>query len=56
MIRKLMTLIKNYDKIMAMIDEKESVKVTKVDTSKMYSTFNTPKEQVEYIEKKMKGE
>ena len=57
MIRKLMTLIKNYDKIMAMIDEKDTIKVTKVDTKeKRYSTFNMPKDQLDYIQKKEKGE
>lgn len=57
MIRKLMTLIKNYDKIMSMIGEKDTIKVTKVDTKeKRYSTFNMPKDQLEYIQKKEKGE
>lgn len=61
MIRKLMTLIKNYDKIMKIVDEseKKEVKVTQVapkSKGKAYSTFNMPKDQLEYIIKKEKGE
>jgi len=60
MIKKLVKLIKNYDKIMKMVEEydKNTIKVTKVETkkSKSYSMFNVPKEQLDYIEKKQKGE
>lgn len=61
MIKKLVKLIKNYDKIMEMIDnyDKDTVKVTKIETKsdkKAYSMFNVPREQKEYIVKKQKGE
>lgn len=53
MIRKLMNLIKNYDKIMLLI-EKSNVDEPK--KKKFYSTFNTPQSQLDYIEQHMKGE
>lgn len=62
MIRKLVKLIKNYDKIMMVIEEyeKSSVKVKKVEpkktNKKSYSLVNTPIDQKEYIDKIMKGE
>lgn len=49
MIKKLFILIKNYDKIMALIDEKPK------NTDKKYSTLNVPKNQLEIIEKMKKG-
>lgn len=58
MIRKLMKLIENYDKIMAVIENNEK-SVTKINTAKSgkkYSLFNTPQEQREYIAEKQKGE
>lgn len=51
-IKKLMILADNYDKIMEMLDNNSKPKVT----SKSYSLFNTPKDQKEFIEKKLKGE
>lgn len=62
MIRNLMDLIKNHDKIIAMLNEYNKVdnkveKKTEVKKSKSYSTFNTPKDQLEYIaEIEKKGE
>lgn len=62
MIRKLVKLIKNYDKIMEMIDnyDKDTVKVTQIEPKKSkgkaYSMFNVPREQMDYIVKKQKGE
>lgn len=60
MIRNLMDLIKNHDKIIAMLNEYNKVdnKVEKKteNKSKSYSTFNTPKDQLKYIEKIEKGE
>lgn len=51
--KKLMILIDNYDKIIEMLD---SSKETKKTSKKAYSLFNTPKEQKDYINQKMKGE
>lgn len=60
MIRKLVNLIKNYDKIMLVIENYESTAVTKTKSTekstKRCSTLNTPKEQLAYIADKMKGE
>lgn len=61
MIKKLMQLIKNYDTIMKIVEEydKHEVKVTQVEPKnkgKAYSTFNIPKDQLDYIIKKEKGE
>lgn len=61
MIKDLMDLIKNHDKIIAMLNEYNKVdnkveKKTEVKKSKAYSTFNTPKDQLKYIEKIKKGE
>jgi hypothetical protein len=60
MIKDLMDLIKNHDKIIAMLNEYNKVE-TKVEKKvenkpKAYSTFNTPKDQLEYIAKIEKGE
>lgn len=58
MIRKLMKLIENYDKIMEVIENSEK-SVTPINTaksSKKYSLFNTPQEQRDYIAEKQKGE
>lgn len=54
MIKKLMNLIKNYDKIMLLLENNDDV--VKSKEKKFYSTFNTPRSQLEYIEKHMKGE
>lgn len=52
MVRKLINLIKNYDRIMALLDEpKEKTK----KESKNYSVFNVPQYQLDYIEKIRKG-
>lgn len=51
--KKLMILIDNYDKIIEMLENNDN-KPKK--TKKAYSLFNTPMEQQEYINKKMKGE
>lgn len=60
MIRKLVNLIKNYDKIMSVIENSEKTDtvtpVAKVTSKKSYSLANTPREQKEFIEKKLKGE
>lgn len=61
MIKKLMQLVKNYDTIMKIVEEhdKHEVKVTQVEPKKKgkaYSTFNIPKDQLDYIIKKEKGE
>ena len=60
MIRKLVNLIKNYDKIMLVIENYENETVTKPKatekSTKRCSTLNTPKAQLEYIADKMKGE
>lgn len=53
-IKKLMILINNCDKIMEMLDSSENNSKNK--SSKVYSLFNTPREQRDYINKKMKGE
>ena len=50
-IKKLRNLIKNYDKIMMLID-KNSTKTS----GKMYSTLNTPQTQLDAIAKIMKGD
>lgn len=56
MIRKLMKLIENYDKIMAVIEDKPvTVEKPKEDKPKSYSIFNTPSDQKEYLEKYLKG-
>lgn len=53
MIKKLIGLIKNYDKIMKIVEEdKKFVKKSR----KRYSAFNTPLSQLEYIDKIKKGE
>lgn len=52
-IKKLMILINNCDKIMGMLDSSEN---NNNKSSKAYSLFNTPREQRDYINKKMKGE
>lgn len=60
MIRKLVKLIQNYDKIMLVIENSEKpISVTKIEPakkSKSYSLFNTPLDQREYIAEKQKGE
>lgn len=59
MIKKLMNLIKNYDTIMKIVEEHKEIKVEQVvpkEKGKAYSTFNIPKDQLEYIIKKEKGE
>lgn len=59
MIKKLMQLVKNYDTIMKIVEEHKEIKVEKVapkEKGKAYSTFNIPKDQLEYIIKKEKGE
>lgn len=53
-IKKLMILINNCDKIMEMLDSSENNSKNK--SPKAYSLFNTPREQRDYINKKMKGE
>lgn len=45
-IKKLRNLLKNYDKIMMLIDNN-----TEKNTGKRYSSINTPKNQLELIEK-----
>lgn len=53
MIKKLIGLIKNYDKIMKIVEEdKKGAK----NSGKRYSAFNTPLSQLELIEKRKKGE
>jgi hypothetical protein len=52
--KKLMILINNCDKIIEMLENNDNK--PKVSTKKAYSLFNTPREQKEYIDKKMKGE
>ena len=59
MIKKLITLVKNYDTIMKIVEEHKEIKVEQVAPKKKgkpYSTFNMPKDQLEYIIKKEKGE
>jgi hypothetical protein len=56
MIKKLMNLIKNYDKIMEVIDNYDKAIIKNTNTTKKYSMFNTPKDQIEYILEKSKGE
>ena len=51
--KKLMILINNCDKIIEMLDNNDN---KPKNTPKAYSLFNTPKEQREFISKKMKGE
>lgn len=51
--KKLMILINNCDKIIEMLENNDN-KPKK--SQKPYSLFNTPREQQEYISKKMKGE
>lgn len=53
MIRKLIGLIKNYDKIMKVIEDNKKV-VKK--SGKRYSAFNTPQSQLDYIDKLRKGD
>ena len=49
-LKKLVNLVKNYDKIMVLIEDKPQ-------TGKKYSTFNTTKDQMRYIaNRKKKGE
>lgn len=49
-LKKLVNLVKNYDKIMLLIEDKPQ-------PGKRFSTFNTPKDQMRYIEnRKKKGE
>lgn len=55
MIRKLMKLIQNYDKIMEVIENNKNI-TEEPKKKKSYSTFNTPVDQVEYIAEKVKGE
>ena len=52
-VKKLINLVKNYDKIMVLIENKQPEKVEK---PKKYSTFNTPLTQLEHIISKKKGE
>lgn len=54
MIRKLINLVKNYDKIMQLIEEKPVKKSSKA--SKRVSFLNTPQNQLDYIENVMKGD
>ena len=63
MFKKLKTILENYDIIMSIVEEhkKHEVKFTKVEPKddkkeKSYSMFNVPREQQDYIVKKMKGE
>lgn len=51
--KKLMILINNCDKIIEMLENNDN---KPKNTPKSYSLFNTPKEQQEFISKKMKGE
>ena len=51
-IKKLKKLLENYDKIMVMID----VKNEEPKKDKRYSSFNTPKSQLDAIAKLQKGE
>ena len=59
MFKKLKTILENYDIIMEMVDEqkKHKVKFTQVEPKdkkgKTYSIFNVPREQQDYIIKKM---
>lgn len=59
MIKKLLNLIKRYDEIMKVLDfYNQPVKNAepKKENKKAYSTFNTPLDQLKYIEKIEKGE
>lgn len=54
--KKLMILIDNYDKIMEMLENNKEANEPKKETKKYYSLLNTPHDQVEFINKKLKGE
>lgn len=51
MIKKLVNLLKNYDKIMLMIEQYDK----KPKKGKRHSVLNTPKSQLELIEKMKEG-
>ena len=51
--KKLMILINNCDKIIEMLENNDT---KSKKAPKAYSLFNTPQEQKEYINQKMKGE
>ena len=51
-IKKLKKLLENYDKIMVMIDVKNEESKKK---DKRYSSFNTPKSQLDAIARLQKG-
>lgn len=54
MLKKLINLVKNYDKIMELV-EKSNIKPEKPKKDKKYSMFNTPKSQIDYIANKKGG-